>query len=461
MSGDWQTITRLSKRIRTKLQELKAYSGYDLYIDRPPNPLSIFNAGFDKRLGNQVKVYHASVPTLWDAKMHGSDNPFLNIFTSIDIVFIFEVILSLIALLFAYDALAGERERGTLRLVLAQQVRRGHILLAKYISAMLCLIVPLLMSLLLAMILLTTSSTISLSIDDFLRIGGILLASLAYLSVFYLIGMLISAVSRRTSTALMFSIFIWGFLVLVYPNMILAVMSPSNVPRAQVDSTMNQMEQIWEEFDRERKDFLINDPVPGESIWFKIGAIGGSHEHLVKRATTLDVHFRTGLNLEDINKRSEPQVPHAQSYFRFLEPRVINTAEKTWLVRERGLENIFIHPASIDRILLKFSPVGIYDSATQAWAGTDLYGIRDFFRAARQYRQTVIDYFYDTKVFGTRQWFAGDKRAVDWNALPQFSFKRSDIGIHTKRALPDVCLLLIINVTLFMAIFFIFIKSEV
>ena len=50
--------------------------------------------------------------------MNASDNPYLNILSSIDIVFIFEVVLSLMALLFAYDALAGEREQGTLRLVL-------------------------------------------------------------------------------------------------------------------------------------------------------------------------------------------------------------------------------------------------------------------------------------------------------------------------------------------------------
>lgn len=450
------------KTHQDKLQEFKAYSGYELNIDRPPNPLSLFNTGFDKQLGNQVRVYHAFVPTLWDARMHGSDNPFLNIFTSIDIVFIFQVILSLTALLFAYDALAGERERGTLRLVLAQPVRRGHILLAKYISAMLCLLVPLLISLLLAMILLTSNPSLSFSSDDFLRIGGIVFTSLAYLSVFYLIGMLISEVSRRTSTALMLSMFIWGFLVLVYPNMILAVMSPSSPPRTQIDSTVNQMKQIWEEFDRERKDFLVNDPVPGESMWFGIGAYGwNSSPRVIVRRSKLNVHFMNTLNIDQISTKSEPQVPHAQNYYRFLEPRVIGSAEKTWMLRKRGLEDIFIQPASIDKTLLKFSPIGIYDSATQAWAGTDLNGIQDFFHASRQYRQTVIDYFYDKEIFGARQWFSADPVAVDWQTLPQFRFKKSDIGINTERALPDVCLLLLINVILFVAILLIFIRSEV
>ena len=138
----------------------------------------------------------------------------------------FQGILSLLALTFAYDAIAGEYERGTLRLVLSHPVGRGYILVAKYIGAMVCLFVPLLMSLLLMLILLTTSRYgFPERTDDFLRIGGIVLTSLVYLSLFYLIGMLISAITRRTSTALILSMFVWGFLVLVYPNMILTAVA--------------------------------------------------------------------------------------------------------------------------------------------------------------------------------------------------------------------------------------------
>ena len=168
------------------------------------------------------------MPTCSEQRTH-----FLNLFSSIDIVFIFEIVLSLIALIFAYDALAGERERGTLRLVLTHSVSRGQILLAKYISAMTCLLVPLLMSLLLAMILLMTSATISLSIGDFLRIGGIIFSSISYLSVFYLIGMLISAATTRTGTALMLAMFVWGFSVLVYPNVVIAAIAPPQTSQAR------------------------------------------------------------------------------------------------------------------------------------------------------------------------------------------------------------------------------------
>ena len=86
-------------------------------------------------MGNEIRVSHILTPTIWDADKSEANNPLFNILTSIDIVLIFQGILSLLALLFAYDALAGEYEHGTLRLVLTHPVGRGAILFAKYIGA--------------------------------------------------------------------------------------------------------------------------------------------------------------------------------------------------------------------------------------------------------------------------------------------------------------------------------------
>ena len=457
-----------TKESHQRLREVKIYSRYagELVVHRPPNLLSIFNLGLDKQVGNEINVYHAFVPTIWDAEKHRSDNPFLNLFTSIDIALVFQGILSLLALIFAYDALAGEHEHGTLRLVLTHPIRRGYILFAKYISAMLCLLVPLLISLLLSIILLTTSTAISLNIHEFLRIGGIVLTSLLYVSLFYLIGMLISAVTRRTSTALMLSMFVWGFLVLVYPNMILTAIETTPQPNTQI-SVHNQIKQMWEELDRENKQLLRNDAVlgplsrGGEDWGFHLEGVEYSFSMIEDKPSILLYFYQTGFYAGKIKAESEPQVPYVQNYYRFYNREVVNTVQRTWLVRKPALEAIYIQPANLDQMLLKFSPVGLYDAATEAWAGTDLEGIQDFFSAVRRYRSAVLDYFHDEKIFESRQWFAADKGTADWDALPQFSFQRSDISTNAKRALPDVCLLLIINVILFMVIFLIFIKSEV
>ena len=236
-----------------------------------------------------------------------------------------------------------------MRLVLTHPVRRGQILLAKYISAMTCLLVPLLMSLLLAIILLTTSTAISLSIGDFLRIGGIILSSIVYLSVFYLIGMLISTVTRRTGTALMLAMFIWGFWVLVYPNAVLAAIDPPQTSQTRMVSAYEEIKQIWEEFDRERKHFLANDAFPGEDPHFgmvgddpNFGQIWGSgyhYEYFHRDSSTLRYDYHAVSNIERLSEASKPQVPHAQDYHRFLGPQIISSRRTCMAYPKTGTRN--------------------------------------------------------------------------------------------------------------------------
>ena len=62
-------------------QDLKTYSSGRHSVARPPNPLSIFNVGLDKRLGNEISISHSFVPTLWDTGTYKLTNPLLNLFT--------------------------------------------------------------------------------------------------------------------------------------------------------------------------------------------------------------------------------------------------------------------------------------------------------------------------------------------------------------------------------------------
>ena len=236
-------------------------------------------------------------------------------------------------------------------------------------------------------------------------------------------------------------------------------------------SAYDEIKQIWEEFDRERKQFLANDAVPGEDPHFGMvgedpnfgttrGA-GFNYAYFYRKPSVLEYFYLAGSNIEKLKEESKTLVPHAQNYYRYLVPQTVDTAGRAWLVRKQALETIFVQPARVDRILLKVSPVGMYDAATQAWAGTDLHGLRDFFETARTYRRILIDYYYDKNAFGSQQWFSADKGAVNWDSLPQFSFQESDIIVNATRALPDLLLLLMMNLLLFMVIFIVFQRSEV
>ncbi len=446
-----------------EIPKAKTYSDVEgkILVDRPPNPLSIFNAGLDRRLGNSIHVRHTLVPTLWDTESHSADNPFLNLFSSVDLVLIFQIILSLLALLFAHDAIAGEREAGTLRLTMANAVSRPAILLAKYLSAMACLILPVVMSLLLALILFSISGSISLSGDDWLRIGGILLTSIIYLSAFYLIGLLISTLTRRTATALMLSMVIWSTIVLIYPSLSVFVVNRLWQTPSQLEAAYSEIEQIWEGFEREEINYLKNDQFEGENTDFNVHAPG--HWGFAHRSdsTTLQYFKAENRYWSRINPESEPQIPHLKAYFQFVEPQRIRAAERTWQVRQKTLDQVYVRKANVTKNLMRLSPAAMYDLATEAWAGTDFHSIADFITTIQQYRQTIIDYFYDQGAFSSRQWFAADQGIVDWSNLPQFSYQRENISTNAKHASGDIACLLLINCVLFMMTFLIFVGQEV
>ncbi len=443
-----------------KAKTAETYSQLTINVDRPPNPLSIFNQGLDRRLGNSVGIHHGHVPVLWDTESHSADNPFLNLFSSIDLLFIFQVILSLMALLFAYDAIAGEREGGTLRLMLTTPVQRGSILFAKYISAMLCLIVPLIISLLLSLILYTFSQAVVLNGDDWVRIGGILLTSIVYLSAFYLIGLLLSALTRRTATALMLSMLLWGILVLIYPSASVFAIDRLVKGDPRLKAAYEEIGQIWEEFDRVHTDLKNQNPFKGENMYmYGIARIG---RWTNTNSTTLRYYRRESINWSRIDdEKFEAHIPHLKAYYRSLEPQRIRAAEKTWLVRQEALKQIYVRKAGVARTVMRLSPAAMYDMATEAWAGTDFHGVEDFLQAARQYRKTLIHYLEDKDTFASRQWFASDKGAVNLDDLPQFTYRRTDALTGAKRAMPDVAALLLINVGLFLTTLLIFIKQEV
>ena len=447
---------------RDELLSTRTYSFLMPKIDRPPNPLSIFNAGMDSRIGNTLRIYYTHVPVLWDAHSHSSGNLFIDHFYRIDLVFVFQFVLSLLALLFAYDAIAGERESGTMRVTMSNPVRRGSILGAKYVGAMTCLILPLIISFIIALIWIVSTGSIVFSEADFLRIAGILLTSIIYLSAIYLIGFFISASVHRTATALMLSLFVWVVLVLIYPSVSVSVVDQLIKPqRRRLASSYDAMWQIRETADEEVMEYLQNDGVEGESEHFNVeGSRGGLNVGLSNQRTLMRIDFRA-YDWQFINPESEKRVPHVIRYHQFLAPLRIDAAEKMGLIRLPALDQIRFRRARIAQHLLRLSPAAMYNLATQAWLGTDLDGVADFFEAARHYRRTLINYFYDEDAFSSRQWFASDQGAINLDDLPRFVYQRASLWINVTRALPDLQLLLLLNVALFLATFAIFVRQEI
>ena len=429
----------------------RTYSSFMPSLDRAPNPLSLFNQGLDKRAKNSLQVKIGEVPFLWGnvSRHTGFSNPFRYLLSDIDLVSVFQILFSLLALVFAYDAIAGDRENGTLRLILVNPVRRGLIVWSKYLGAMLCLTLPLLMSFLLTLLLQLQSNAIHYGPDDFLRIGGIFLTTVVYTSTFYLLGLFISSVIHRTATSLIVSMFIWVALTLLYPNVSLFLVNRFIDTEERVRQADQAIDQILEQFH-------WNEEVPGDPFknppllkGSKSGVGSSSATHLTK-------------NITFIPDASEIHVPTVKAYFQELTSGRIRTAGIVWRIREKAFSETYIRKSSIARNALRFSPAGLYHLSTEAWAGTGLARMQDFFEAGRQYRETILDYFYYKKAFGSRQWFASDKGVVRWDDVPRFSYQPPSVFEDaSNRALRDLFLLFLLNPMLFMITFAVFSRQEV
>jgi ABC-type transport system involved in multi-copper enzyme maturation permease subunit len=127
-----------------------------------------------------------------DPGLNTFDNdPLPVMFPLIDLTFILAILMSLAALIFSYDAVSGEKEDGTLKLMLANGVPRAKILLAKIVGGLATLEIPFLFSLAVGLILLLLNPRIAWKGSDWGALGLILAGGLIYIGVFLGLGLLV------------------------------------------------------------------------------------------------------------------------------------------------------------------------------------------------------------------------------------------------------------------------------
>ena len=186
-----------------------------LAAQRPPPPLRVFASGLEREVPTQVNI-----AGMIQRKVNDDIylNPVRDLFATPDYAYIVGVIGSLLALLFIFDAICGEKERGTLKQVLANSVPRDKILLGKCLGGYMALALPFLIASLAGAACVHLSGAIVLEGERLGRLVCIVAGALVYLLLFFNLGMLISAATYRNATALIASLLVWIGWVLIVPN---------------------------------------------------------------------------------------------------------------------------------------------------------------------------------------------------------------------------------------------------
>ncbi|MBA7578262.1 hypothetical protein ES708_20124 [subsurface metagenome] len=182
-----------------------------------PTPLSIFAKGLDGNIGRSFRVVFGG--QLQVGGNQHSANALFRLFTVPDMLFIVKVILALCALLFSFDMISGEKETKTLSLALANSVRRSTFLIGKWLGGFLTLIVPFILLTLAGIIIISLSPSVQFSGGDWMKLGLIIFSSIVYTAIFISLGMFVSCITRRSSSSMVVSLFLWAVIVFVIPNL--------------------------------------------------------------------------------------------------------------------------------------------------------------------------------------------------------------------------------------------------
>ena len=180
-----------------------------------PTPLSVFANGLGDALPSYLGMTRNGItqgaPTLVSDSLS-------YLLGHLDFLFIVGTVFSLLALLFTFDAVAGEREAGTLRITLANSLPRDLFLWSKLIGGYLVFVVPFLVSFLFGLLVLVWQGFPLGEPEIFPRVLSLTLASLLYIAVFFAIGTVISTYLDNSKTALIVAFTVWVFAVLITPR---------------------------------------------------------------------------------------------------------------------------------------------------------------------------------------------------------------------------------------------------
>ncbi|MXV83186.1 ABC transporter permease subunit [Candidatus Poribacteria bacterium] len=266
------TVTDARNALETRadsLYELARKGPGKLY--KKPSPLHFCAEGGDPFLSGAVQSDHyfwenEGLKSFWQMRYPSATPNLTNIrpdVTKIDWAFVIGYVLSLIALLFTFDAIAGERERGTLRLMLANSVPRHTVLIGKFLGALVSISISFAFAVLINLSVISTSSAVHLGADVWVRSGIVCFVALLYTSLFLALGLLVSTRVQRSAVSLMILLLMWVTFVIFTPSILALITSGFSSPMSYDELRVHQnrindkhLEQYWRVLGRSKSETL-------------------------------------------------------------------------------------------------------------------------------------------------------------------------------------------------------------
>jgi len=415
---------------------------YEQTVYRKPKSLAFCTEGFEKYFPNCLRFDIFSmhdtevrrqrnfdlVRSMYSTEVGSRGNLDLVRFSDIDWVFIISLILSFVTLIFTYDTICGEKDVGTLRLMLAASIHRHKILIGKYIGVMLTLGIPLLLGLLVNLLIVVSSRDVIINAGDWLKIPTIVLLSFLYLSFFVWLGMFVSSRTAHSANSMVILLLAWVGLVILIPSFgrIISDATCESPTQAELQRRLAEVrKQIAD--DRASGKFGKN----ADSFGFKVKNPPGTAQLM--------------------NASTEA---HNQVYEDHL--------------------NKLIAPLILGRSFTGFSPTVLYQCASEAVAGTGINRFKSLYQQVKRYQAELKEYVRGKDAEdpeslhllcahsqAIRDWGVISKKPVSFDTVPKFQERDLALGQSLKLAIWDIGLLTLFNLVFFVASFVSFLRYDV
>jgi ABC-type transport system involved in multi-copper enzyme maturation permease subunit len=394
---------------RERVDQMRDFNEFEIFgmtSRREPNPLSMFAMGLEADMSRSVT----------NSEMQGLQvggtpysNPLFALFSTPDVAYVVGIIVSLLAILFVFDAVSGEKEQETLKLVLSNSVPRDVILMSKCVGGLICLCMSFLISLGVGLLIARVSMSLVLTSTQWLRVGGIVLVSLLYISAFLMLGLFISTCTQRSGTSLMIALLAWVVLVLGVPNLV-PVIARQMVPLPSMATLEGEEEAIRdEEYGKARRKMSRNMSREQRSALYNEAR-------------------------QAIQRRME-------------------------LVQSNYV-NRFMQQVSLAMVMSRVSPSACFTYASTAFAETGVDAYTGFVRYVHMDFRRLFEQSLPAVREASRSAGAG-VGAVDVKKLPVFDPQGQTIQLSMKESLIDIGLLCGYTVLFFLGAFIKFLRYDV
>ena len=385
---------------------------YGHFIFRPLGPLAAFDPGVDAFTGNSMFLegHRQNTANFGDVRQ----SSLLVRFGQLTPAFVLQVVAPLLLIFLGFSAVSRETERGTLRLLLLQGVRRVQLVAGKFAALALVALAAALPAL---VGLVAIGAQPGASVMPVLAIGA---GYLAYLALWTLLILLVSALVRRSRDALLALVALWAVTTVLLPRVVPDLASAA-VPlqnRLQTDVA------IARDLRRMGDSHNPDDP---HFATFKQSVLD---RYGVSRVEDLPVNYKGLVGMEGERLTS-------QLFDRYAGQSHAAQARQNALVDTAGL----------------VSPAIALRSLSMAAAGTDFAAHRRFLEQAEAYRYALVQrlnrmqaedvsYADDTATDS-----GADRRkrvgAGNWEAIPDFAFAPPSGTTLAQGALPGLATLLL------------------